>query len=253
METYEPNAVQQPAEKAEQTAEQTPKEKTYTQAEVNAMMGRRLSRQEAQIRGEYEPLVNVLKVGTGKESLSEITAGLTEFYKGKGMEIPSSKPGGYSERDIAFLASKDAEEFIQGGDEEVAAEVDRLAKLGPDKMTPREKELYKNLGKHRTETERGRKLSQIGVPEDVWRGEEFRSFASQFTASTPIEKVYEIFEQTKPKAEVKNMGSMRTTTAGDTGVKDYYSPEEARKFTKADLDKDPKLYEAVRRSMAKWK
>lgn len=251
-------AVQQPAENVEQTTEQTPQEKTYTQTQVNAMMGRRLSRQEAQIRAEYEkqygPLVDVLKAGTGESDLGKITDTLTGFYKERGAQIPKSeqKPT-YSEKDMKLLAGAEAQEIIREGLEAVEFEVDRLAALGADKMSPRDKELYRLLGKHRQEAERGQKLSQLGVTEDVWKGEEFRSFASQFTSSTPIEKIYEIYQKTQPQTEVKNMGSMKNGPTGDTGVKEFYSLEEARKFTKEDFDKDPKLYEAVRKSMAKWK
>jgi hypothetical protein len=33
------------------------------------------------------------------------------------------------------------------------------------------------------------------------------------------------------------MGSMKNTDSGDSGVKDFYTPEEARKFTKKDFDR----------------
>ena len=59
-------------------------------------------------------------------------------------------------------------------------------------------------------------------------------------------------EKTKPKKEIKPMGSMTSSTVADTGVKDFYSFEEASKFTKADFDKNPALYKAVQESMTKW-
>ena len=49
------------------------------------------------------------------------------------------------------------------------------------------------------------------------------------------------------------MGSMKSSTAKETGVKDFYTVEEARRFTKADYDKNPELFQAVQRSMTKWK
>jgi hypothetical protein len=48
------------------------------------------------------------------------------------------------------------------------------------------------------------------------------------------------------------MGSMKHLPAKDTEVKDYYSYEEAKQFTMADFDKNPALYEAVKKSMLKW-
>lgn len=46
-------------------------------------------------------------------------------------------------------------------------------------------------------------------------------------------------------------GSAKTTVVNDE-VKEYYSPEEARKFTDEDLEKNPKLEEAILNSMLKW-
>ena len=45
---------------------------------------------------------------------------------------------------------------------------------------------------------------------------------------------------------------MKSTSTQDNGVKDFYSREEALKFTKEDLDKNPDLYKAIERSMYKW-
>ena len=48
------------------------------------------------------------------------------------------------------------------------------------------------------------------------------------------------------------MGSMKNNTADNNAVKDFYSYEEASKFTKKDFDKNPALHEAVKKSMPKW-
>ena len=48
------------------------------------------------------------------------------------------------------------------------------------------------------------------------------------------------------------MGSMKSTDSKNDGVKDYYAFEEAKRFTKRDFDKNPKLFAAVQRSMTKW-
>ena len=62
-------------ENVEQTTEETPI-KTYTQEEVDAIVGKRVARNEAKIRKEYDRkysgLTDVLKAGTGKESVEEI-------------------------------------------------------------------------------------------------------------------------------------------------------------------------------------
>ena len=48
------------------------------------------------------------------------------------------------------------------------------------------------------------------------------------------------------------MGSMKNNTLKDSGVKDFYTRDEALKFTKKDFDKNPALYKAVEQSMLKW-
>ena len=159
----------------------------------------------------------------------------------------------YTESDIKVLAKADAEEIIQSGFEEVVEEVDRLAGLGVDKMTPREKILFKTLADYRQNTEHSRELSKIGVTEDVYSSKEFKDFASKFNSRTPIRDIYDIYAKTQTKKEIKPMGSMKTNSSTDNGIKDFYTPEEARRFTKKDYDSNPALFAAVEKSMLKWR
>lgn len=233
-------------ENVEQTTEETPK--TYTQDEVNEIVGKRIARKEAKIRKEYDrkygDLESVLKAGTGKESVEEVTDTLKQFYQKKGVKLPQ-KPT-YSDRDIETLAMADARDIIDSGYEEVVEEVDRLAQLGAN-MSPREKALFKTLAEHRQATERGNELSQIGVTEDVYNSREFKEFASKFNANTPIREIYDLYAKTQPKKEIKPMGSMRHNSQ-NSGVKDYYSPEEISRLTEEDLA-NPEVWAVVRRSM----
>lgn len=48
----------------------------------------------------------------------------------------------------------------------------------------------------------------------------------------------------------ETMGSVQHATAPEE--KEFYSCEEAKKFTKGDFDRDRRLYEAVVRSMQAW-
>jgi hypothetical protein len=244
------------AENTEQTVEKT--EKTYTEAEFNAkldeVLGKKIARNEAKLRKEYDrkygELETVLRAGMGKEDVGEITEDLRKFYGSKGVKI-EKKPQ-YSAKDIEALAKADADEIIGYGDDEVAEEVDRLAALGADKMSARDKAVFKRLAEHRQKADMSRELSSLGVTEDVYNSEEFKEFKSMFDPKTPIAKVYETYAKTLPKKEFKNPGSMKTTTSGDSGVKDFYTYEESLKFTKKDFDKNPALYEAVCKSMHKW-
>ena len=248
--------TEQVTENVETTTEETPK--TYTEAEFNAkldeVLGKKLARREAKIRKEYDrkygDLEEVLKAGTGKESVKEITDTFTEFYKGKGITIPE-KPR-YNDKDIDVLARAEAAEVIHMGFEDVVEEVDRLTELGVDNMSAREKAYFKVLAEHRQNTERQNELAKIGVTDEVYNSREFQDFAGKFNPKTPISEIYAIYNKTQPKKEIKPMGSMKNNETADTGVKDFYSYEEAKKFTKADFDKNPALYKAVRDSMTKW-
>ena len=123
MENIENLVTEQVAENVEHTTEESPK--LYTEADFNAKLdealGKKIARKEAKIRKEYERkyggLEEVLKAGTGKESVEELTDTFKQFYKGKGINIPE-KPA-YSARDIETLAKADAAEFINGGFEDV--------------------------------------------------------------------------------------------------------------------------------------
>ena len=247
------NIVTEQPEVVEQVAEQPVK--TYTQEEVDAIVGKRLARQEAKIRKEtdrkYGRLTEVLKAGTGKESVEEMTDTFEKFYEGKGITV--RKQPEYSDKDIEVLARAEAEEFISAGFEDVVEEVDRLADIGVKNMTTREKALFKTLAEYRQREERGRELSQRGVTEDVYNSKEFKEFSAKFNPKTPASEIYDLYNLKNPKKEIKTMGSMKTNPTTDNGVKDFYTPEEARKFTKTDFDKNPALFAAVEKSMLKWR
>lgn len=250
------NLVEQTTENAEVTAEETQPEKTYTQAELDEIVGKRLARNSTKIRKEYErkygELENVLRAGTGKNSVEEMTDTFTNFYESKGIKIRKNEPN-YTDKDIEILAAAEAKDIINSGYEEVTDELDRLADIGFDNMTAREKAYFKVLAEHQDKTKRHNELAKIGVGEDVYNSKEFNDFAAQFNSKTPIADIYNIYKNQQPKKEFKSMGSMRNNTAESGGVKDYYSYDEAMKFTKEDFDKNPDLFKAVEASMHKWK
>ena len=252
------------AEKVEATTEQTQveqiaqPEKTYTEAEFNAkldeVLGKKIARKEAKIRKEYEKkygeLENVLKAGTGKNDVEEVTSTFRQFYEGKGIKIPTTPA--YSTRDIEALAKADASDIINAGLDDVIEEVDRLADIGLNNMTERERAVFKELAEYRKNAEQSKELSKLGVPEDVYTSHDFKAFAKHFNSDTPIKMVYDIYNKMQPRKEIRTAGSMTNTNAPDTGVKDFYTRDEALQFTKKDFDKNPELFKAVERSMHKW-
>lgn len=252
------NAKELPlTENVEQTTEETPK--MYTEAELNArvdeLLGKKIARREAKIRKEYDrkygELEEVLRAGTGKANVDEMTDTFKKFYQGKGIKMPE-KPQ-YSAKDLETLAKAEAEDIIKGGYEDVVEEVERLTEIGAANMTAREKAVFRVLAEHRQNAERGKELAKIGVTEDVYNSKDFKEFQNMFNPNTPIADVYNLYSKTRNKKDIKPMGSMKNTTSDDNGVKDFYSFEEAQKFTVDDFNKNPALYSAVKASMPKWK
>jgi hypothetical protein len=258
MENNENLVIEKVAENVEQTTEESPKMYTEEEfnAKVNEIAGTRAARKERKIRKEYErkygDLMDTLRAGTGKETVEEITETYKGFYEKKGIEIP--KKAEYSAKDIETLAKAEADEYIRGGFEDVVEEVDRLTDIGFDNMTAREKAVFKLLAEHRQNAEKSNELAQIGVTEDVYNSKEFQEFAADFNPSTPIKKVYDIYVKTQPKKEYKTMGSMKNgATANNSGVKEFYSYDEAVRFSQKEINSNPALYEAIKKSMLKWK
>ena len=257
MENMENLVTEQVTENVEQTTEESPK--TYTEAEFNAkldeVLGKKIARREQKIRREYERkygnLEEVLKTGTGEEDVEKIADTFKDFYSKKGIKFPD-KPA-YNTHEIEVLAKAEADEIIRAGYDDVVEEVDRLADIGVQNMTEREKALFRVLAEHRQTTDRTKELTKIGVTEEVYNSQEFKDFSSKFAAGVPVKDIYDIYAKTLPKKDIKPMGSMKNSNSADNGVKDFYTPDEARKFTKKDFDNNPALFKAVENSMLKWR
>ena len=131
--------------------ENKPAEKTYTQAELDEIVGKRLARNTAKVRKEYDRkygnLTQVLRAGTGKESVEEMTDTFAEFYRKKGIQI-SQEPN-YTAKDIEVLARAEADEIIRSGYEEVVEEVYRqgrhCASLAPHRATVRPRRAHRSF------------------------------------------------------------------------------------------------------------
>ena len=212
----------------------------------------RLEKENERKYGEVDELVSVLEAGTGKKGARELTGTFRDFYEKNNVAVPK-KATAYSDKDTEILARADAEEIIRGGYDEVVEELDRLSSLGANRMTAREKALYLALSENRVSTERARELESIGVTADVYNSKEFQDYANMFKSDMPIKVIYDNYVKTLPKKEFKTPESMKSTIPEDNGIKDFYSHEEASKFTKEDFDKNPALYNAVVNSMQKWK
>ena len=249
IEKNENLVTEEVTEKVEQTTEQTPK--MFTQDEVNEIVGKAKARTRAKIEKEnqrkYGRLEEVLRAGTGKETVEEMSDTFEQFYEGKGIKMPQ-KPT-YTDSDIAVLARADADDIIRSGYEDVVEEVDRLSAIGYANMDARQKAVFKLLAEHRIGAERGRELSSLGVTENVYNSKEVNDFAAKFNKDTPITEVYKLYAKTT-KPQVEPIGSMKNGSHDDG--KTFYTPEEVDKLTPKDYD-NPVIFQRVRDSMKLWK
>ncbi len=259
-ENVETVATEETAGQAAETETVTEAPKIYSEEEFRQRydegVKKKLGRQEAKLRKEYDSqyggLLNVLRKATGIESVEDLTKTFKEHYEGQGITFTSEQPK-FSEKEMEILAKAEAKEIIGAGFDEAIEEADRLNAKGFENMNPREKALFLELADYIENTETAKEFESIGVSPEEYGSEEFKAFLSKFEGSkTPKTEIYEIFLKTKPPKNIKPMGSIASTVQDD-GVKDYYSYEEAKKFTKKDLDENPKLYKAILNSMPKWK
>lgn len=238
-----------------EVVEDTPEvEETFTKAQLTEKIDSAVKRREAKLRRDFRKteedlrsIEAVLNAGLGTSNLEEARAKLTDFYKSKNVPIPERPV--YSEREIEVLGNSEADEIISLGYDDVVEEVNKLADKGLNNMTPKERVVFTKLAEHRRHQERVKELASIGVKEDVLSSTDFQNYASQFKESVPIKTVYEMWSKTQPKPEVEQIGSMKNLAPSK--VKDYYTPEEARRLTSKDLD-NPEVMAAVEKSMQIW-
>lgn len=242
--------------------EEVTEEKVYTEDELNKrldeLLAKKIARKESKLRKElekeyqpYKELGTVVNAGLGVNDVNEATTNLRKFYTEKGVVIPNSQPS-YNGNDLKVLANSEANDIIEAGFDDVVEEVDRLAQLGVENMTPREKLVFSKLAEYRQAESAKKELSKIGVSSDVISSKEFKAFAEQFNTNTPITKVYEFYTKMNSEtvAPTEKIGSMKNGNAKED--KNYYSPDDVDKLTEKELD-DPKIFELVRKSMLKWK
>ena len=233
----------------EETKEESEEDKInrLVNEKVNEILPKKMARKEAKLRKEftrkYGRLENVVNAGLNTDNIDDAVQKLTDFYTERGINIPQEPQ--YSDRDLEVLANAEAEDIMSGGYDDIVDEVDRLASMGANNMTQRDKLIFVKLSNERKRIEEEKELASIGVNiEDL--GDEFKLYSERLNPNLSLKEKYEMYLEKQPKKEVKTIGSMKGVP--ESRKKDYYSPEEISKLTEEDLD-DPEIWEAVRKSM----
>lgn len=233
-------------------------EKTYTQADIDDMKAKweggfqkKLDKAISRKMREYEEenfkkdqLINVLKEQTEKGSIDELLDMSEEQY---GVTIPRTRT---NHNDEKVLGKHDAEEILGVQDVEFAEnELNRLANL---KRTEREEETYSvlktDLEARKYEAQRQKEIKENGLDEEIVGSKGFKAFEEQFSKTTPITNVYDLYKKVNGLEEEKpfSAGSLKDTKAKQTD--EFYTLDEFNALTSKDLD-DPKVYEKAMKSM----
>lgn len=201
---------------------------------------------------KYKYLESVINAGLGVDNLDDAINKTSSFYKEQGINIPEFKDS-YSERDEKVLAKADAQDIIELGRDEMEAEANRLSNIPLDKMTVRERTIFDTLCEELTNLKDIDELKAKGYKTDILETKEFNEFRNQFNYKTPISKIYEMYNKINGQTvkQPASPGSAKTNNLNGE-LKDYYTPEEARKFTEEDLERNPKLMAVLEKSMQSW-
>ena len=239
----------EPKEEEPVETQNEPQEEMFTREQVDNIVAKKLARKEAKMRKEfnkkYGSLENVVNAGLGTESTEEAVEKLTDFYTQKGINIPK-----YSvDEDTEIKAAKfEAAEIIESGYDDIVDEVDSLMKIGLENMTVGEKAKFQVLATERQRIEDQKQLAEIGVKE---LDDDFKDFEKKLNPDLSLKEKYELYQATKPKKEIKTMGSMKNTPMAQP-IKEFYTRDEALRLSDDDYKKHPELYEIIEKSMLKW-
>ena len=236
--------------------------KTYTEEDlerlvndkVNKILPTKIEREKKKmekdyrkILAKYEETESILSAGLGKTDIDEINKDMRNFYKDQGIYIPAYTQPKYSDDDEKALGELEASKIISLGFDEMQDEANRLAEIGSDNMTVREKAMFTALAKELTIQKNRNELIKLGVKEDLLNDDEFKKFSNKFNKDVPIKDIYEMYSQVNNKQKkYEQIGSLKNPSP--KVEKDYYTDEEIDKLSYDDLDK-PGVWDIVRKSM----
>lgn len=219
------------------------------QEEYNNMLKLRLDREDRKHQKElskYKDTENVLRSTLNLKDGDDTNEKLREFYEAEGVKLPEAVKPGLSSGEIEALAKYNAEQIIDSGMDEMEREANRLANIGYINLNESERIIFNKLCEKLSAEKDKESLLKLGAKEDLLKDKEFIDFRKQFNSNVPMEKIYSLYTMNKPKPKAANPGSMKNNDV--IGQKDTYTAEEISKLTDEQLD-DPKIWEAVRKSM----
>ena len=156
---------------------------------------------------------------------------------------------------MEVLAKADAKDIIDAGAAELTSEYERLK--NKSNLSTRESILFNELQNELAIRGAEMTLEKSGKDKNVLRNSEFVDFASKYRPDISILDIYDDYVKMTKKAEEKKerplpAGSMKSNNNEKNRIKSFYTPDEVDKFTQKELLDNPKLLEAINKSMEKW-
>lgn len=246
---------QEDTQTIEETAEKVPTEEEI-QSRIDKAVETRLKRERRENERKNKSLYQIedaLKKGLGVEDRAEILNKLNEFY-----EIPATNTPNV--KDEEFLGKAYAQEIIDEGDiQEIEDEANRLASIPRDKRSARENAMFNTLCEKLVSNKQENELKNNGIGLEILSDKQFNSFRGKLNSDVSILEAVDMYnrlkqtEQEKKKEKPASPGSAKSKgTTADSTVKEFYTFEEAKQFTRDELNRRPKLFEAIKKSMPKW-
>nr|DAZ62882.1 MAG TPA: hypothetical protein [Caudoviricetes sp.] len=246
---------QEDTQTIEETVEKVPTEEEI-QSRIDKAVETRLKRERRENERKNKSLYQIedaLKKGLGVEDRTEILKKLNDFY-----EIPANNAPNVKDEEL--LGKAYAQEIIDEGDiQEIKDEANRIASIPRDKRSARENAMFNALCEKLVSNKQENELKNNGIGLEILSDKQFNSFRSKLNSDVSILEAVDMFnrlkqtEQENKKEKPASPGSAKSKgTTADNVVKEFYTFEEAKQFSRDELNKRPKLFEAIKRSMPKW-
>ena len=224
----------------EETTEEQPQGKFYTDEEfnqkVNEIADRRVARKMRKVNHEidsYKDTINVLKSQIGGESPEEVNAKVRELYEKEGVELPKkivSEDTDY----IKYQADRDCEDIESEGYEKVKEEANRLAEIGYDNLSSKDKILFTKLCESLNKSDDIKVLNSLNVDASLLEDKDFKEFRAQFNRNVPISKIYDMYSG-KKETKINTPGNLENKS---TAERDYFTDEEIEAMSEEELEKN---------------
>lgn len=234
------------------------RENPALQEEFNDSLKNRLKRQKDKLTREYSDkysrVEDLLSAGLGGKSIEENTQLFEKMLKEQNVEIPENK-NRYSQEEVEVLANHEADSIIKAGYDEIVDETKRLMEKGYDKMTERDKIIFKRLADAKKCEEDKKEIRSLGIKDDILNNKEFNDFVKEYDipAEMPFSKKYLLFQKTQNKSvDSSSEGRPGSMKNNDSKVeKEIFTSEEVDRLRPEDYD-NPKIMAKVRKSMLSW-